>query len=44
MTSESYVAGRHAIEWTVAELPSGVYLLRLETDGQALTKRVVISR
>ncbi len=44
LTSENYAAGRHTVEWSVAALPSGVYLLRLNTDGQTLTKRAVISR
>jgi hypothetical protein len=44
LTSENYAAGRHTVEWSVAALPSGIYLLRLNTDGQTLTKRAVISR
>jgi hypothetical protein len=44
LTSENYAAGRHTVEWSVAALPSGIYLLRLEVNGEAITKRAVISR
>ncbi len=44
LTSESYAAGRHAVEWTTSDLPTGVYLLRLNTSDTTLTKRIVISR
>jgi len=36
-------AGRHTLTWT-AETASGVYIARLETAGQVLTRRVVIDR
>ncbi len=44
LTSQSYSAGRHSVEWTTSNLPTGMYLLRLNTSDTTLTKRVVISR
>ncbi|MBD3400533.1 MAG: T9SS type A sorting domain-containing protein, partial [Candidatus Coatesbacteria bacterium] len=37
-------AGRHEVSWDCAGESSGVYLLRLETQGEALSRRVVIGR
>ncbi|MCX7020673.1 MAG: T9SS type A sorting domain-containing protein [bacterium] len=37
-------AGRHETSWNCAEIPSGVYLYRLETVAGSLTQRLVISR
>ncbi len=37
-------AGRHEVSWNCAEIPSGVYLYRLETSSGSLTQRLVISR
>jgi len=37
-------AGRHEVFWNCAEIPSGVYLYRLETNVGWLTKRLLISR
>ncbi|OGD71522.1 MAG: hypothetical protein A2Y64_03535 [Candidatus Coatesbacteria bacterium RBG_13_66_14] len=37
-------AGRHEISWSCAEIPSGVYLVRLETSEGSLTNRLVIGR
>jgi hypothetical protein len=37
-------AGRHAVSWDCAGEASGVYLLRLETEGEALSRRVVVGR
>jgi len=37
-------AGRHEISWNCTEIPSGVYLYRLETSAGTLTKRLVVSR
>jgi hypothetical protein len=42
-------AGRHTLRWegrdaSGAELPSGVYFLRLETAGQVEARRLVIAR
>ncbi|MBD3373302.1 MAG: S8 family serine peptidase [Candidatus Coatesbacteria bacterium] len=36
-------AGRHTLTWS-AETAAGVYIARLETAGQVLTRRVVIDR
>jgi hypothetical protein len=37
-------AGRHAVSWDCAGEAAGVYLLRLETEGEALSRRVVVDR
>jgi len=37
-------AGRHEVAWDCAEVPSGVYLYRLETNARSLTQRLVVSR
>ena len=37
-------AGRHEVSWNCAEIPSGVYLYRLETNVGSLTRRLVVSR
>jgi hypothetical protein len=37
-------AGRHAVSWDCAGEAAGVYLLRLETEGEALSRRVVVGR
>jgi len=37
-------AGRHEVSWNCEEIPSGVYLYRLETGAGTLTKRLVVSR
>ena len=35
-------AGIYQIDWNTKELPSGIYFLRLETEKQSLTRRIVI--
>ncbi|MBD3400637.1 MAG: T9SS type A sorting domain-containing protein, partial [Candidatus Coatesbacteria bacterium] len=37
-------AGRHAVSWNCSAASAGVYLLRLETQGAALSRRVVVGR
>ncbi|MBD3399641.1 MAG: T9SS type A sorting domain-containing protein [Candidatus Coatesbacteria bacterium] len=37
-------AGRHTVNWNCAAAAAGVYLLRLETQGAALSRRVVVGR
>ncbi|MBD3399726.1 MAG: T9SS type A sorting domain-containing protein, partial [Candidatus Coatesbacteria bacterium] len=37
-------AGRHEVSWNCSAASAGVYLLRLETQGAALSRRVVIGR
>ena len=37
-------AGRHAVAWDCAREASGVYLLRLETRNESLSRRIVIGR
>jgi len=44
LVSEAQTAGRHSVSWDSSDSATGVYLLRLEADGEAITKRAVISR
>jgi len=37
-------AGRHTVNWNCAAEAAGVYLLRLETQGAALSRRIVVGR
>jgi hypothetical protein len=37
-------AGRQEVSWNCAEIPSGVYLYRLETSAGSRTRRLLISR
>jgi hypothetical protein len=37
-------AGRHEVSWNCGDIPSGVYLYRLETNAGSLTRRLVVSR
>ena len=37
-------AGRHEVAWNCAAASAGVYLLRLETQGAALSRRMVVGR
>jgi hypothetical protein len=37
-------AGRHETTWNCGEVPSGVYLYRLEASEEALIKRLIIGR
>ncbi len=37
-------AGRHKVSWTCADVESGVYLYRLETEAGSITQRLVVSR
>ena len=37
-------AGRHAARFDADGLASGVYVVRLETDGAAVTRRIVLAR
>jgi len=44
LVSGEQTAGRHSVSWDSSTSATGVYLLRLETAGEAITKRTVISR
>jgi hypothetical protein len=44
LVNAELTAGRHEATWNCAEIPSGVYLYRLETGAGALTQRLVVSR
>lgn len=35
-------AGEHNVEWKVHDEPSGIYFIRLKTEGQTITKRSVL--
>jgi|GEM_PF-6512119 len=37
-------AGRHTVTWDASTVSSGVYLYRLSTDEESLTRRLVITR
>ncbi len=44
LVSGEQTAGRHSVSWDSSASATGVYLLRLEAEGKAITKRAVISR
>jgi len=44
LVSGEQTAGRHSVSWDSSTAATGVYLLRLETNGEAITRRAVISR
>ena len=44
LVDSELTAGRHEVSWSCADVESGVYLYRLETDSGSMTKRLVISR
>ena len=44
LVSGEQTAGRHSVSWDSSASATGVYLLRLEANGEAITKRAVISR
>ncbi|TVQ71839.1 MAG: T9SS C-terminal target domain-containing protein [Balneolaceae bacterium] len=37
-------AGRHQVSWDASQFASGVYMYRLEVDGQSLTRRMTLVR
>jgi hypothetical protein len=44
LVSGEQTAGRHSVNWDSSVAVTGVYLLRLEAEGNAITKRAVISQ
>jgi hypothetical protein len=44
LTAGELAAGRHQVVWSCQDEHAGVYLLRLETQTGALTRRLVVSR
>lgn len=42
LAAGSHAAGRHSLSWDSTGVAPGVYLLRLETNGESLTRRVLI--
>ncbi|MCD4733619.1 T9SS type A sorting domain-containing protein [bacterium] len=44
LVSGEQTAGRHSVSWDSSTSATGVYLIRLEAAGEAITKRAVISR
>jgi len=44
LENDERTAGRHEVSWNCGDIPSGVYLYRLETVAGSLTQRLVISR
>ncbi|MCD4732898.1 T9SS type A sorting domain-containing protein [bacterium] len=44
LISGEQTAGRHSVIWDSSVAATGVYLLRLEAAGEAITRRAIISR
>ena len=44
LVSSDLIAGRHEVSWSCADVESGVYLYRLETEAGSITQRLVVSR
>ncbi len=44
LISGEQTAGRHSVNWDSSGAATGVYLLRLEANGDTITKRAVISK
>ena len=44
LLQEKRTAGKHTVAWNAANLPSGVYLYRLEGEGFVETKRLVLMK
>lgn len=42
LADDELAAGDHAVTWSPRDLASGIYLARLQTGGQAQTRRVVL--
>ncbi|MBI5471841.1 MAG: T9SS type A sorting domain-containing protein [Ignavibacteriae bacterium] len=39
-----YSSGAHIVEWNAAEMPSGVYVYRLEANGSVATRKLVVAK
>ena len=44
LINSDLTAGRHEVSWSCADVESGVYLYRLETEAGSITQRLVVSR
>jgi len=44
LLKEKRAAGKHSVAWNAANLPSGVYMYRLEGEGFVETKRLVLMK
>ena len=44
LRSEMFAAGRHEVGWTVNDMPSGLYLCRMQADGVVLRRVFTILR
>jgi flagellar hook assembly protein FlgD len=42
ITSGMKAAGKHTFRWNAAARASGVYMLRLEANGQLLTRKMTL--
>ena len=44
LVNSDLAAGRHEVSWSCADVGSGVYLYRLETNSGSITRRLVVAR
>ncbi|MDX1546411.1 MAG: T9SS type A sorting domain-containing protein [Rhodothermales bacterium] len=42
LLAETMAAGRHTVQWQARDLPSGVYLCRMEADGVVTTRTLTL--
>jgi hypothetical protein len=44
LISEHEYAGEHSVQWDAANVPSGIYLVRLRVDGFTQTQKMILAR
>ena len=44
IVSNSQPQGKHVISWNTSNLPSGVYIIQLQTSEKVITNRIVVSK
>lgn len=44
LLDEEMIPGAHAVRWNAHGVPSGVYVARLEADGHALSRKLILLR
>ncbi|MDI6400848.1 invasin domain 3-containing protein, partial [Balneolaceae bacterium ANBcel3] len=42
LADDRYMKGHHEVQWDAGLLPSGVYLYRMEADGQVFTRKMLL--